>query len=88
MPLAIRHQGNVLGELRLEEIESLPGDHRRAADGTPCQSFSLLFTSDRTLRLSQGLYDFVLGENEAPSIFIVPVGPVPSGRLSYQAVFN
>lgn len=88
MPLAIRHQGNALGELRLEQIESLPGDHRREADGTPCPPFSLLFTSDRALRLGQGLYDFVLGENETRSIFIVPIGPNPSGRMSYQAVFN
>jgi hypothetical protein len=86
--LSVSHQGSALGALRLDEIESLPGDHRREADGTVCQPFSLCFTSPSTFRLGQGIYDVVLGEGNVQSIFIVPLGPDRSGRLSYQAVFN
>ncbi|HSI63642.1 MAG TPA: hypothetical protein VLE43_11005 [Candidatus Saccharimonadia bacterium] len=86
--ITIRDRGTALGELRLDQVEELPGDHRREADGTACQPFSLLFTADPSFRLGQGNYEFLVGEDNAHVIFIVPVGPDRSGRMSYQAIFN
>lgn len=55
-------------------------------DGLRAEPFSLVFVGDVVLEQRiHALTHPVLGALE---IFLVPIGPDPSGRLQYEAVFN
>jgi hypothetical protein len=52
------------------------------------ESFSLLFTSGERGNAPQAIYALEHPELGAIEVFLVPVGPAPSGGMQYEAIFN
>jgi hypothetical protein len=60
--------------------------HPTQRDGLRAEPFSLVFVGD--VVLEQRTFAMTHPALGALDIFLVPIGPDPSGRLQYEAVFN
>lgn len=54
---------------------------------SPYAAFSLLFEGPTDVHLAQGNWKLDCDGSEF-ALFLVPVGPQPSGRLGYEALFS
>ena len=68
--------------LTLDAVNRHPTPH----DGLRAEPYSLVFIGD--VVLEQRIYALTHPVLGALEIFLVPIGPDPSGRLQYEAVFN
>lgn len=60
---------------------------RHAQSNSPrAEPFTLVFVSE--LVLDQRIHELHHPELGAMQIFLVPIGPDPSGQLRYEAIFN
>jgi hypothetical protein len=60
--------------------------HPTQQGGLRAEPFSLVFVGD--VVLEQRIFAMTHPALGALEIFLVPIGPDPSGRLQYEAVFN
>ena len=61
-------------------------DERSGGNGSR-QPFALLFEGPTETLLQQGQWSLRCGEHDI-SLFLVPVGPQPSGAQGYEAIFS
>lgn len=82
-PFAFASQPNV-PPLRLVSVERLPAQPRAPRP----QPFSLVFVSDRGVRLAQQIHALEHPTLGPLDLFLVPIEPGPDGLPRYEAVFN
>lgn len=80
----IRHDSFDMVEVTLTSVDRLGS---RTVNGTPVESFSLVFRGPAGVPLPQMMYTFEHDEIGTFALFIVPIGP-DDGGLLYEAVFN
>jgi hypothetical protein len=73
--------------LRLDSVRDLG---TRGAPGAPVPCYSLLFSQQAPERghAPQGLYRLSHPELGAQELFVVPLGPAPGARMTYEIILN
>jgi hypothetical protein len=81
---AIELDDGMVIETRLDSVQrQSPRSH-----GDRTEPFSLVFVGPRESPLPQATYSLGHAELGRLDIFLVPIGPDPSGQPRYEAVFN